>query len=198
MKTLSEKQPWGYLICAGVKDIENRTWPLPKKMKGQRVLIHTSGNAGKKHFNINLTDDQMKAAFPVLARKAMDWNSFKFGAIIGSVEIVDCVINHPSIWAEKTETKVVGHTAYYDANNAIWNWVLANPVLFKEPILNVKGRLGFWDYPLDFCHICGQPALGICQKCDEIYCEDHAASYDQFSHIDYDCCSECKEAMKNI
>ena len=51
-------------------------------------------------------------------------------AIIGSVEIIDCVINHPSIWAEK----------------GVYNWLLANPILFKEPIENVRGKLSFWDY----------------------------------------------------
>lgn len=62
--------------------------------------------------------------------KSVDrWES---SAIIGSVEIVDCVINHPSVWAEK----------------GVYNWVLANPVLFEKPILNVKGKLGFWDYEL--------------------------------------------------
>ena len=42
MKTISVKQPWAYLICSGVKDIENRTWPCPKKYIGKRVLIHAS------------------------------------------------------------------------------------------------------------------------------------------------------------
>ena len=44
--------------------------------------------------------------------------------------IVDCVQNHSSIWAEKE----------------VYNWVLANPILFESPIENVKGRLSFWDY----------------------------------------------------
>ncbi|MDR1715289.1 MAG: hypothetical protein LBS20_05550 [Prevotella sp.] len=25
------------------------------------------------------------------------------------------------------------------------NWVAADPILFDEPILNVKGKLSFWD-----------------------------------------------------
>lgn len=41
------------------------------------------------------------------------------GAIIGSVERVGCSINHPSIWAEKTDTDNKG---YYE--NPIYNWVL--------------------------------------------------------------------------
>jgi hypothetical protein len=140
MKTLSYKQPWAYLVAVGLKDIENRTWKLPEKYKGKRILIHASGLKGTK-FKINLTDDQMKAAFGSISEQAIN-GKFDFGAIIGSVEIVDCVINHPSIWAEKTDL--------YDRNKAglgpIYNWVLANPILFPEPI-PAKGKLSFWDYP---------------------------------------------------
>ena len=50
--------------------------------------------------------------------------------IIGSVIIADCVQNHPSVWAEK----------------GCWNWVLKDAVLFDKPIMNVKGKLSFWEY----------------------------------------------------
>jgi len=30
-KAISVRQPWAYLICAGIKDIENRTWKCPQK-----------------------------------------------------------------------------------------------------------------------------------------------------------------------
>lgn len=60
------------------------------------------------------------------------------GVIIGSVEIVDCVINHENIWAEKTDG--------YDLDSPIiYNWVLANPIMFPEPI-PAKGKLSFWQY----------------------------------------------------
>ena len=73
-----------------------------------------------------------------------------FGTIIGSVEIVDCVINHPSIWAEPSNEVYKDPQIYGDnkIDSAVWNWVLANPILFDKPILNVKGKLGFWDYEL--------------------------------------------------
>lgn len=98
MKAITIKQPWASLIVHGIKDIENRTWACPKKYIGQRVLIH----AGKER------DGQEK---PLLTGKQYDLVGGVSGyathilgtrgAIIGSVEIVDCVINHPSIWAEK-------------------------------------------------------------------------------------------------
>ena len=127
MKAITIKQPWASLIVSGLKDIENRTWKT--NFRG-RVLIH----AGMK------ADNHWSASVPVcnkvdkflreISKGGTDWSNYHFGAIIGSVEIVDCVQNHPSLWAE----------------NGVWNWVLANPVMFDEPITGVKGKLSFWEY----------------------------------------------------
>ena len=57
MKVLSVKQPWAYLICSGIKDIENRTWKCPQKYIGQRVLIHAGGTAAKEPYML-FNDDQ--------------------------------------------------------------------------------------------------------------------------------------------
>ena len=112
MKAITIKQPWASLIVHGIKNIENRTWPCPKKYLGQRVLIHSSVCHGKK-FKIDLTNEQMKQAFSLISEKSIS-GQWEFGAIIGSVEIVDCVQNHSSIWAEKE----------------VYNWVLANPIIY--------------------------------------------------------------------
>lgn len=140
MKVLSVKQPWAYLICSGIKDIENRTWKCPQEYIGQRVLIHASG--AKAQFNFS---NAYYEKFLELNMRRWYDNDFYKSAIIGSVEIVDCGINHQSIWAEKS---------HYEVNLAlhplrpIYNWVLANPVLFDKPIIGVRGKLGFWDYDL--------------------------------------------------
>ena len=34
----------------------------------------------------------------------------------------------------------------FDDRPPIYNWVLANPVLYEKPILNVKGKLSFWEF----------------------------------------------------
>lgn len=106
MKAISIKQPWASLIAHGIKDIENRTWKCPQKYIGQRVLIHASGCHGKK-FEINLTNEQMKLAFPLITEKSIS-GKWEFGAIIGSVVIADCVQNHPLVWAEKGCTEGCG------------------------------------------------------------------------------------------
>lgn len=175
MKAITIKQPWASFIVHGLKDIENRTWACPKKYIGQRVLIHAGAdktlmNTPSSDF---MTEYQMDAYeknrfdFPVLERNL-------YSVIIGSVEIVDCVINHPSIWAEQ----------------GVWNWVLANPILYEEAIENVKGKLSFWDYPginevKIECHECGSIEIAIedyttapfptylhrCNKCEHVIME---------------------------
>lgn len=124
MKALTVKQPWAELIVSGAKDIENRTWRT--NYRG-RVLIHAA--------KIPVSSEELSAyPLPALHRELRNYSlkgsTFSVGSIIGSVEIVDCVRNHPSEWAEK----------------GVWNWVLAKPHKYEKPILNVNGKLSLWDY----------------------------------------------------
>ena len=173
MKVLTIKQPWAYLIAAGIKDIENRTWKCPEKYIGKRVLIHASAMpvSNGKCISHWLNEEQYRhIAFTTHPNKQLDTCFLKHynSAIIGSVEIVACVVNHTSIWAEKTidsicplchrivENKKVDRQYCIDCRRVldkginyaetIYNWELSNPILFNEPITNVKGKLGFWDY----------------------------------------------------
>lgn len=183
MKTISLRQPWAYLICSGIKDIENRTWKLPEKYKGQRVLIHASKTEYRHPWDV-LSKEQNE--FLMQNKIVIPGSTLEYCTIIGSVRFVDCVINHPSIWAEKTmfdyggicyknkcehfkrwsfghgdceSCELVGQSYVVDTipddclfkkqmPKPTYNWVVADHILFKEPILNVKGRLGFWDYDL--------------------------------------------------
>ena len=81
MKALSIKQPWAWLIVHGGKDIENRSWRT--KHRG-RFLIHASKKQDKK-------------AMKLFAQK-YNPEDLVYGAIIGSVELVDVVENSDSKW----------------------------------------------------------------------------------------------------
>lgn len=124
MKAITIKQPWASLIVHGIKDIENRTWKT--NFRG-RILIHAGSKKDTSPKPL-LTEKQYDLAGGVSGYGRHIFGDM--GAIIGSVEIVDCVQNHPSVWAEK----------------GVWNWVLVNPVLFDKPITEVKGCLGLWNY----------------------------------------------------
>jgi len=151
MKAISVKQPWASLIVEGIKPIENRTWPCPEKYIGQRVLIHASGKMDFAN-PLSALNDSQRLCFPTpeSRHKLLD-DSTTRSAIIGSVQIVDCVVNHHSIWAEKTnpiEVCLNGIPLYHvtQKEGVIYNWVLAHPIKFPEPI-PAKGKLGFWDFP---------------------------------------------------
>lgn len=153
MKAISIKQPWASLIVENIKDIENRTWKT--SFRGT-VLVHASGKPSGTITNL-LTQDQFDSIN--VNRFAPEWlqllmaGRYTNSAIIGTVDIVDCVINNPSIWAEKSDKSLILDDNLMPIKSLdhkpIWNWVLANPVKFDQPILNVKGKLSFWDFNLE-------------------------------------------------
>lgn len=136
MKTITIKQPWAWLEIEGIKDIENRTWPT--NYRG-RVLIHAAAKSWTWNAVLKYLTAAMTKVFNEGGATRTWLDSLTTGAIIGSVEIVDCVINHPSIWAEKTDIDRMV------AKKPIYNWVLANPIKFSEPIY-AKGKLSFWEF----------------------------------------------------
>ena len=97
MKAISIKQPWVNLIAHGIKNIENRNWKCPQKYIGQRVLIHASlksANFWDSPLGIYKIADNLISE---ISNSGTDWNHYPHGIIIGSVVIVDCVQNHPSV-----------------------------------------------------------------------------------------------------
>ena len=145
MKTLSIRQPWAHLIVHGTatfardsigshlgrwshgkysryKDIENRPWEPYKGIIGSRVLIHAGKKLDKTEHEraFNLVRDH----FPGHIKPPEYYMSF--GAIIGSVEIIDCVTESDSPWF-----------------TGPFGWVLANPVPC-DPV-PYKGQLGLFN-----------------------------------------------------
>ena len=47
------------------------------------------------------------------------------------------------------------------------------------------------------CHICGTKTDFQCEKCDEYMCHDCQAPYNQFSQIDYNCCTSCYQTQRD-
>ncbi len=138
MKVLSIRQPWASLIAHGIKDIENRTWRT--YFRG-RIYIHASAVSAGNELQTLLTPSQYRA-IPDSLQPGFLIGSWQKSAIIGEVDIIDCVINHESIWAENNK----GLPEDGIIIKPIYNWVLANPVLYDAPILNVKGKLSFWEF----------------------------------------------------
>ena len=147
MRAISIKQPWASLIAHGIKDIENRAWKCPAKYIGQRVLIHASA-AKMKSLQSILSFSQMEKTVNHFNGIVPDLGNSK-GAIIGRVKIVGCSVNYPSVWAEKTPNYVTDTPSdvhkFVTGEKVIYNWILAEPILFEEPI-TAKGKLSFWEF----------------------------------------------------
>lgn len=81
MKAITVRQPWAWGLIHGAKRIENRTWAT--SFRG-RLAIH----AGLSWAAIDGTQPSDWAElFPDLP----PWPQLVFGAIIGTVEVYDCV-----------------------------------------------------------------------------------------------------------
>ncbi|CAL2094900.1 ASCH domain-containing protein [Tenacibaculum sp. 190524A02b] len=138
MKALSIKQPWASLIAHGIKDIENRTWYTNYRGK---IYIHSTAKEAGSLYEL-LSDEQLQQMNNILTSETLPHRPNS--SIIGEVEIVDCVLNHNSIWAEATFIPIDETEGYPE--KPIYNWVLRNPVLYDTPVTGVKGKLSLWEY----------------------------------------------------
>lgn len=134
MKCLSIQQPWASLIAHGIKDIENRTSKM--LVPPQRVLIHVGA---KMRVPGLLNELPLCYEMPVQFAEeigAFDRNApLAKSAIIGYVDVVDIVDDSKSVWAQYAQ----------EGEKPLFHYVLANAKLFKNPIDDVKGRLGVWE-----------------------------------------------------
>jgi hypothetical protein len=87
---LSVRQPWAWLLVTGLKDIENRDYLLHHR---GRLGIHASRSVDDFRSDCFWIKEEFKVVVP--AR-----DQLTFGAVIGSVEVVDCVDDHASRWFE--------------------------------------------------------------------------------------------------
>ena len=121
MKALSVKQPWAWAIIHGGKTIENR--PRRTHLRG-KIAIHASAQPRREW------------EFPARARKPPPQEKWVLGAIIGFVDVVDCVHNHRSKWFQGP-----------------FGYLLANPRPLRAPV-PCKGALGFWKIPTHILRRC--------------------------------------------
>jgi hypothetical protein len=106
------------------KNIENRS--RATRYRG-RAMIHASKTFNMGHYNW-IVNNQLCADIP-----SPDSLTFIRGAVIGEVDIVDCVKEHGSPW------KISG----------LYGFVLSHPVEYKKP-LPCKGKVAPLFFEPDF------------------------------------------------
>lgn len=117
-----------------MKDIENRDWET--KVRG-RIIVHASKAMTRDDYEDCLaTCHHISIANPFPhGERLPSRDELTFGALIGTVEIVDCVTRSTSPW-------------FFGP----YGFVLRNPVPFARPV-PYKGRLGFFDVPDDVLRV---------------------------------------------
>ncbi|MCV0384877.1 MAG: ASCH domain-containing protein [Nitrobacter sp.] len=122
MKAISIRQPWAWAILHAGKDIENRDrrWNL----RG-RIVVHASATMTRDEI---AAIEDMSPHWPVPSREAFRACGL-LGALVGTVEVVDCVRDHSSRW-------------FFGP----FGLVLREPRPFKTPV-PYKGALGVMDVP---------------------------------------------------
>ena len=127
MKALSLTQPMAWAIFHG-KKVENRRWST--KVRG-RVYIHASKGFNKGHYRL-LASYSLQC---LLDEPLPEPEDFVHGAIIGEVDIVDCVFYPPDDLASL-------HSPW--AMPGQYGFILANAVEYEKPI-PCKGMLRFFE-----------------------------------------------------
>ena len=123
MLALSIRQPWANLILEGIKDVENRNWST--KCRG-RILIH----AAKTCTEIDLIAANQCTQKYAKGRIITSLDAGPRGGIVGTVEIVRCVVSSKSPW-------------FFGP----YGFVLRDPK--PLPFIPWRGQLGFFDVPKD-------------------------------------------------
>lgn len=157
VKCLSIIQPWASLCVLGEKRIETRSWNT--KYRGV-LYIHASAKWNNKLYeSINeIGAEQIldKAGYYLTKiRNGKITTNLPLGAIIGKVDLIDViptkVFHTPSfldirsfIWNDKLVDWSKKEEAFGDYSSNRFGWLLANPVMFPNPIF-AKGKLGIWN-----------------------------------------------------
>ena len=110
---LSIRQPWAYLVVNDIKNIENRSWKT--KYRG-KFFVHASLRYDT-YANDYIRD------FLGDSHYIPDKSELQFGGIIGLSEILDCITDSDSVWAESDQ----------------YHWQLGKPM--KTSFYAMKGKL---------------------------------------------------------
>lgn len=139
MKAYTVYQPYAYATVAGLKGYETR--PRRTNIRG-RVAVHAAKlDAWKSGI---LETGKMPEIERILSEHQGTGNRaarLEYGAVVGTVEIVDCVHVEEIMHTLTERERLLG-----DFSPGRFAWVLRNPVMFEKPI-PARGHQGWWNWP---------------------------------------------------
>lgn len=164
MKCISIRQPWAWLIAAGYKDIENRSWAT--KFRGE-CFIHASQGMTKAEY-FECVEIALKINPRLSNRIIPSYGNFKRGGIIGKFEIYDVVTQSNSPW-------------FFGPIG----WRVRNAMHFSQ-LHPIKGQLSLFEVPTEFVY---HEEQIICPMCEELQMATVEHTVPWFSLIHE--CSKC-------
>ena len=135
MKALSFSQPWLWAVLHAGKHVENRSWPPPIHMIGERIALHAA-----KSFDTDLSyAGRSPIGYLLLHGFAppASFHSYDKSAIVG-VATIDRVVTEKKTLAEDQKRWFFGE----------YGWILTDVHALTRPIA-ATGKLGLWEVPFD-------------------------------------------------
>lgn len=130
-KALSVRQPYAYLLVAGIKTCENRTWATPHR---GTLVIHAGAKPMTEADWQWLAELYREAGESPPARDDM---LLRPGGIVGAVYLADIVSQPDPDW----------EGGWWDGESLAWLLSACQQVLAFTPL---KGRLGLFDVELPY------------------------------------------------
>lgn len=139
MKVLTVRQPYATLILQGVKQLETRRWRTDYRGP---LVIHAAQVGGATSTDQLLGLERRLGLMPT----ALAGHVYPLGALLGVVELVECLPISPRLIAALTPIeKALG---WYRDPGFVWDLARAGRIRFAEPI-PCAGRQGLWTLPAD-------------------------------------------------
>lgn len=142
MKALTILQPWADCICYHGKRVENRTWPPPTLLVGERIAIH----AGKRF----LGEDVVLATR--LAHQASSTillvaDPMRLGAVVATAVLAGFITRDrpPSSYENRMGMDSERRSRWFFGP---FGWVLRDVKVLEEPV-PCRGRQRVWTLPDD-------------------------------------------------
>ena len=138
MKALSLLQPWASLVVSGAKNIENRSWHLPKAMLGETWFVHASARLDKGEVE---SARRMLEKINEVSDQALQMpEELPLGGIIGMARSTACLC--PDTWNPEQPAKL---SPWWFSNQHGFVLEDRHPL----PFVPCKGALSFWTVPDD-------------------------------------------------
>ena len=164
MKTLSIKAEFAYLVAAGIKDVENRTWQTKHRGK---ILIHASGKDlsgailfARKDLTPLICDEMARKDYAGGKFVKFDAEKKQFYLADESrreeYELVKYGVNRnlakkiafpaQAIIGEVELVDIVRNSESPWAEPKCYHWIFKNARLYDKPITQIKGKLNLWEF----------------------------------------------------